>query len=97
MFLCIGLLFMQVNSNLEIVAVLRQWWGLLNVLSFQKHTKEDSDLIDASTIRERPTEPDGLRALWQCLQLCNYTQLQKGGPITLLSFLMCVFKDIELH
>lgn len=88
---------MRVNSNLKIVAVLRQWWGLLNVLSSKKHTKEDCDLIDASTIRERPTEPDGLRALWQCLQSCNYTQLQKGGPITLLSFLMCVFKDIELH
>lgn len=88
---------MQMNSNFKIVAVLWQWWALLNVLSSQKYTKEDLVFIDASTVIERPTEPDGLRALLQCLQLCNYTQLQKGGSITLLSFLMSTFENTELH
>lgn len=49
-FFCVGLLFMWINYNFKIVAVLWQRWGLLNFLSSSKHTKEGAVLMDASLL-----------------------------------------------
>lgn len=68
------------------VSVLWQWWGLLNILSPKKHTKEEAVLMDDSIVIEKYTEPDGPRTLHSICSSVIITNYKKAGSITLLSF-----------
>ena len=68
------------------VSALWQWWGLLNILSPKKHTKEEAVLMDDSIVTGKYTEPDGPRTLHDFCSSVIITNYKKAGSIILKVF-----------